>query len=310
MTWFFSVIDPASISNDKRVVTNKLSAVYEADNLEECAQLLLQFPTVAGVTHNDIRAGKDFKFTQFLRFDFDDGTNPKTVAIRIKKKLNCSFLMMGSKNHRKDKGDGRGRIPRFHLYIPVQEPIKDLALYTNLIKYISLVLDITPDPACKDALRYFFPSSKIIKVYDTNKYLSKEQYQHVVNENDRINDKFHRIMSIVKEKETEDIEGLFSDEYIEDLESFDLTPSVFRKGRIFKHKNSPATIDNLMKTKAWQENKDGINTPGIKHISIYKIACAARLINLDEQLLTNFLKNQYTGDNWSEHLSSIKGAYK
>ena len=53
-------------------------------------------------------------------------------------KFSYRYIILASKNHNRDKGDGNGIIERFHVFIPVSIPITDQTFYKSCIKSFSV----------------------------------------------------------------------------------------------------------------------------------------------------------------------------
>jgi hypothetical protein len=116
------------------------------------------------------RLSENIEQSHFLFYDFDNGEDIPFL-IKTFMRLNCAIIATTSKNHMKDKGDGKGIIPRLHVHIPIN-PINGTGDKTTA-EFMSfcwkriveeLKLDCA-DTNAMDGVRKFTPG-RVSKVYD------------------------------------------------------------------------------------------------------------------------------------------------
>jgi hypothetical protein len=133
-----------------------VSEVWTLRTLEEFAFVASSAHIAPAVFAENKRDGDHFRSIDFLCFDFDAGIQ---TAHQVHTSL-CDRLfnhvLIASQNHLKDKGDGKGIIERFHLFIPLSKPIEDRSLYRFAVKKLATQFGWSIDPACTDATRYFY----------------------------------------------------------------------------------------------------------------------------------------------------------
>jgi hypothetical protein len=131
------------------------------DTLEDYGVIMTNFHITPAIFNNNRRNKTEFQSIDFLCFDFDDGTlSQKIHTDSVAKHWN--HLIVGSKNHMKDKNDGKGVIERFHLFIPLQQPIKDAELYKYSVIKLGEILEWSMDKNATDCSRYFYKHSQVL----------------------------------------------------------------------------------------------------------------------------------------------------
>ncbi len=160
-----SLIYPDRVSESKGGFLSHVDDVAEFDTLDEFAEIALGTHIAPGVFIENRKKQDCLQGIQFLCFDFDDGTiTAEEVHNQLMHKVN--HVILGSKNHLKDKGDGRGIIERFHVFIPTDKPIATPELYRYIYDKVSAFYRWDIDTNCKDAARYFYQHSQSLYVYD------------------------------------------------------------------------------------------------------------------------------------------------
>lgn len=153
---------PINCLNDKKMIENKVTNV-EISKIREFLSLLLRETVTICSFKNGKKMGADIASMPLLVFDFDDGTTLEDVVSKVQQ---YRYVIAGSKNHMKDKGDGKGIIPRFHLFLFLSE-VKELTpdFYRFLWeKCTKFVFKFNADKQAKDALRHLSPHSCILSV--------------------------------------------------------------------------------------------------------------------------------------------------
>lgn len=154
-----------SIINDDKIMNNKagdlgtISSVLEIDNLKDFAKVCLKHHICCGTFRNNIRNLEKLEKIWFLQYDFDDGTTVESVIEKLKE---YNMVILASKNHMIDKNDGRGIIPRFHVFLPMSEPLDNVKFYSWLIKYLAEKFQLQIDRRAIDSTRYFYKHSKFL----------------------------------------------------------------------------------------------------------------------------------------------------
>ena len=173
----FSIIDESKISPDKSGYLSHVDYIATVDTLSEFASALTQYHIAPATFVDGHRSQSNIESIEFVCFDFDDGkvTSDKIHNQLVSAKLN--HVIVGSKNHLKDKGDGKGIIERFHVFIPLDSPINSIPLYKEMAKALPMIHNWSVDRSCSDASRYFYRHSSILYVHSTASHLSVFQYE-------------------------------------------------------------------------------------------------------------------------------------
>lgn len=170
-----SVIADDLVLNDKSGYLGNISGHVTLTDLEMFAKVCLRYHICCGLFFNKKRNLDNFKEIWFLQFDFDNGVTHEEIINKLGKTTN--MVIMASKNHMKDKNDGKGEIPRFHVFLPMQKPINDSEFYHFCIKFLSKKWDIPIDVQATDATRYMFKHSKCLYINKSGWNLDISAYQ-------------------------------------------------------------------------------------------------------------------------------------
>lgn len=158
-----SIISDELVSNDKGGYLSKVSGYATIKDLEMFAKVCLKYHICCGLFFENNRNLDSFREIWFLQFDFDTGISHEEIINRIGKD-SVNIVIMASKNHLKDKNDGKGAIPRFHVFLPLKSPITDSDFYHYCIKYYAKKWNIPIDKQVSDATRYMFKHSKCLYI--------------------------------------------------------------------------------------------------------------------------------------------------
>ena len=165
MSYQISLINDERISDSKKGFLDKVDKKATLSSLETLAKASLKFHLSLSVFDDNKRLKSHFKETSFIAFDFDTGFSPE----RFRKIMKCySHVSVASKNHLRDKGDGKGVIPRFHAFIELSRPIRDPDFYKWLVKHLKARLWLPADKACVDCTRYFYKHSSILYINEAD----------------------------------------------------------------------------------------------------------------------------------------------
>lgn len=181
-----SLIPPDAVDSTTKVLTQReVGFAQEIDGLSDLAILAVNFDIAPAVFKENIRRKANLQSTDWLIYDFDDGTPSARIHQILGgdnyRQWKLNHLLVGSKNHLRDKGDGRGAIERFHIFIPLRTPITDAEFYSFLwIEFVRLLLSgLNPDPACKDVTRYLAKHSTVLFTYETGMDLPLDMFRRL-----------------------------------------------------------------------------------------------------------------------------------
>jgi len=169
-----SIIEESLVKDDKSGNLSKISQVIDINNLNDFSTIALQTHICCGIFKDNIRRLVNFEYINFLQYDFDNGTSPEEV-IKIFRRYNK--VILASKNHMLDKNDGKGIIPRFHLFLQLDSPVTDYEFYSFIIKRIADDEKIAIDRRSVDATRYFYKHSDILHVMTARENIISKNYK-------------------------------------------------------------------------------------------------------------------------------------
>ena len=166
-----------SLIHDDRVDNSKGGFLSHVDDTIEDVNTLDDFALlgtnfhIAPATFKDNRKKQDhLEQIQFLCYDFDDGiTSSHNIHSQLFNRTN--HVILASKNCFTDKGDGKGAIERFHLFIPLDEPITSVELYKFSCQKFAKLNLWKADKSCMEPARYFYKHSGVMFVYEKAKPL-------------------------------------------------------------------------------------------------------------------------------------------
>ena len=167
----YSLLTDDQIHADKSGDLSHVAGTHESASLQEFSAALLEFHVCAGIFAENHRCKSSFQHIDFLQFDFDNGTNVNAVVAALGA---FDAVVSASKNHLRDKQDGKGVIPRFHLFLPLQSPITSAAYYSFCVEHLASQLTFDCDRAAKDCSRYFYKHREELFIRDTGKRLDAE----------------------------------------------------------------------------------------------------------------------------------------
>ena len=184
-----SLLDADYISNDKGGAPVYISEVVECADLHDLAAYCLAYPIAISVFENNYRKGDNWNGSDMVAFDFDDGKTTWLEVSNVLKKENVNHCVIASTNHLKDKGDGKGIIERFHLFIPFNETVTDPELFPfialNLCERYDFQCDRGPT---KDKCRYYFKHSEPLEIFEHGHSLSVEDFAKRLNLKKRLDE--------------------------------------------------------------------------------------------------------------------------
>ena len=198
-----SIISDENVLPDKTLASNEVSAVQEIESLSDLSEIGLEFHITPATFHNIEYKQEwiktdwhkqfigqtgywkqlpNFEQIQFLCFDFDKGDiTSQQIHNRLK---HINHLILGSKNHMKDKGDGKGIVERFHVFIPLDESITDKDFYKFCCKKLASALGWKSDNNVMEASRYFYRHGSQLFITEDKSNFSLDTYKRMFLEND------------------------------------------------------------------------------------------------------------------------------
>lgn len=238
-----SVIDDSLVKNNKGGFLSHVSATFEWEDLKEFTKLCLKYHVAPAEFKDNRKNQEHFEGITLLCYDFDDGTTHEEVKKKVKGIV--PYTILASKNHLKDKGDGKGIIERFHLFILIEEPITDVEFYKYLWEKIKKTLELKDvDKSSVDPSRYYFKHSEFLSGSFKGNPIRIESYK--------------KLWQNVKK-------------YEQNREK-----AIQKK---FENCKSPP-LERLKKTKNWRENSVYLNQKGKRHTTAISIAGTAKKIGL------------------------------
>lgn len=127
-------------------------------NIEELASIITKENYSLGTFNNDHRSKDDFIQAEAIGLDFDGGY---TLDQALKDFSDYSHIIAPSKSHRKEKN---GVVSdRFRVILFLTKPVTDCAIFEQTWHWLKERWPET-DKACKDASRFWFPSTEVVSV--------------------------------------------------------------------------------------------------------------------------------------------------
>lgn len=176
-----NLVDP----NTKALHGRRVGPTCEVATLPDLGTLALQYDLAPAVFRDGLKTKANLTATDWVIYDFDDGTPSARIHQILSgdnyRAWRLNHLLAGSKNHLRDKGDGRGKIERFHIFIPLRSPITEADFYSFVwVEFARLFLkSLKPDPACKDVSRYLAKHSAVLFTDETGIDLPCEMFSQM-----------------------------------------------------------------------------------------------------------------------------------
>lgn len=192
-----------------------------------------------GDESNIRRCKENFACATIIGLDFDSGIGLQDVDSICESLGIGDRVYVGSSNHIKDKQDGKGAVPRFHLMFPISEPITDGEQFKFWLRYYVEKFGATADNAATDATRYFLhnDSCNLLKTVEKH-FLTKLDADIYLNYifNKKMRDKLEEINS--KKYSEENVDKEFSIERFANASQ--LTLKQFHSGNYWNAVNALA----------------------------------------------------------------------
>lgn len=175
-----SLIHDGRINADKTLIGEYVDADIPLETFEELAVILTKYH-FCPATFNECEFKESFSEKAFaynnglvkmwkykanakqigmLCFDFDNGLITSAQVHQQVKHLN--HIIAASKSHLVDKQDGRGAVERFHLFLPLSQPITDVSLYKYICHKVADKNKWQSDNNVMEASRYFYKHKSIL----------------------------------------------------------------------------------------------------------------------------------------------------
>jgi len=146
---------------DNKVPPRMVDGELTISNLRQLTDALLSHHISFATFTDGYRCYDNLISTSWLAYDYDNGTTTRQL---IKLLGNKPHIIMASKNHMKDKGDGKGVIPRVHIFVPLAHPatLADKDAYkATWRKHIPVV---GVDTTSSDMTRYYYKHKEMLAV--------------------------------------------------------------------------------------------------------------------------------------------------
>lgn len=173
-----------SLLNEKCVAYDKggypvfIDGEAEFDKLSEVIETLQTWHIAISSFSDNYRKGTNWVSTDMLAVDFDDGVKAVDIHAQLMS-LGLNHLIIASKNHLKDKNDGKGIVERYHVFIPFNRSVTtDKLLYAHIAQCFTADNKWKVDLAVtKDKCRYYFKHREMLYCYEDGSALDITPYE-------------------------------------------------------------------------------------------------------------------------------------
>lgn len=185
-----SWIYPNRVEESKGGFLSHVDEVVEPESLTQLAEFMTLTHFAPGVFVENRKRQSHLHSIELVAFDFDDG---KLTSKAVAHQLNGEqFIIVGSKNHLKDKGDGKGIIERFHVFVPTDVPITSVEFYKYVSKKYASLKKWNVDTSCLEPARYFYQHSQVLFVSQDGTRISVDRFQRMQSLENRIREQRER----------------------------------------------------------------------------------------------------------------------
>lgn len=182
-----------SITSEEQASTKKVFSAIKCANVrspKEFCSIALKYPIILAKLKEGSRKKENVIGIDWIQYDFDENV----TCAEIQEKLqNFFYIMLGSKNHQKEKTDKEGNIipacDRFHVFILLDKPIEDPEYYRFYIDMFGKDNNFAfkMDKQARDITRYFDKHSCVIKIneggtIDNEKYKIRFEIFNLIEE--------------------------------------------------------------------------------------------------------------------------------
>lgn len=132
------------------------------ESLEHLGEVICSGVWSPNIWRNGRRLGENFLGSNFMTYDFDEGTTVEAV-IKYCTDRDVAFVIGATRNHQKSK-NGKPPCDRFRLVIPFAETVEKNEDLKHTLRIGARALCV--DPSCNEGARLFFPCTKILAIRD------------------------------------------------------------------------------------------------------------------------------------------------
>lgn len=170
-----SWIYPNRVDDSKGGFLDSVDEIVEPSSLRELGEFACMCHFAPGVFRDNVKRQANLESIELLAFDFDTGKHSSDAVHR--QLSSVSHLILASKNHLKDKGDGKGSIERFHVFIPTDKPIHEVDFYKYVSKKFASLSRWNVDNTCLEPARYFYKHSQVLFFEDAEKSIHLDRFR-------------------------------------------------------------------------------------------------------------------------------------
>jgi len=185
-----SRLDPQYINDNKGGVPIYITDIVEVKDLEDLGLIACHNHITMGVFNPLYRCNDNWQCSYVLGVDFDNGLHTADEVHKwlVNEKLN--HVIVSSKNHLRDKEDGKGIIERFHVFLPFSERIKLPELYPFIaVTLVTLAKWSVDIGATKNRSVYYYKSREVLHVYEDGNPLPVPLFEKLKARQDLLLDK-------------------------------------------------------------------------------------------------------------------------
>jgi hypothetical protein len=136
--------------------------IFVYNELQQVANFILQENWSHFIFNNSFRNADNFKSTQFLVYDIDNGVDLLEAITKVK---DYKHIVATTKSHMVEKNDII--CDRFRIVLVLSAEITDPQIYKNVWSYYFSSLFPEADPSCKDMARLWYKSSTLESISET-----------------------------------------------------------------------------------------------------------------------------------------------
>lgn len=273
-----------SIIHDSKINENKGGWLHEVDAVikhgwKHIPKIVTEWASTPAVFRDKVRRNANFIEAHYCVIDFDSGYTPEEIIRDVGSELIAGYLF-GSKNHMKDKGDGKGIIPRCHLYLPFDEPITCPKEFKSVVNRIIREMAWTEvvDHASNKAAQYWGKKSCLISKWGGSPLPIKT--------------------IIESEKERERIE-------FENMKK-----ALLKQRRKLAKEGITDPVQMVKRTSKWGDLKIKLKTPGERHGAVCSVTGIAKVIGCDLLQTKELILSEWEGSDWNHHEKTIEDLFR
>lgn len=152
------------VNDSKKGYLGDLSGSIDITSLNHLGTECLEKHICISSFNNLKRSTEHLIENRLMTFDFDSGKTFSKDVHEMLLEQNVVHIILGSKNHLKDKNDGKGIIERFHVFIPLKKSytVDDRDFWKWSWKKINKDFNWDSDTSCNDLCRYYYKHSSVL----------------------------------------------------------------------------------------------------------------------------------------------------